>query len=70
MAVHKGRLVLRGPGCQRVGFHFHGQRTARRDGALGCRRSDDVVGGQHRAAVNARRTRQRLRQAVHIAAAR
>jgi hypothetical protein len=38
-------------------------------GMPGCRRSDDVVGGQHRAEVNVRRTRQRQRQAAHVAAA-
>ena len=49
--MNKGHLALRSP-AQRVGFHLHGQHAARRGGTLGCRRSNDVVGGQHRAAVN------------------
>ena len=48
--MYKWHLALRSPGRQRVGFHPYGQRPARRGGTLGCRCSDDVVGGQRRAA--------------------
>ena len=60
--MYKWHLALRSPGRQRVGFHPYGQRPARRGGTLGCRCSDDVVGGQRRAAVNARQLRRPRRR--------
>ena len=60
--MYKWHLALRSPGRQRVGFHPYGQRPARRGGTLGCRCSDDVVGGQRRAAVNTRQLRRPRRR--------